>query len=146
MPDSAVLPCLHGCPISSKGIPCSTLLPHILLGHLPAVKSHPCPGFSLQSLCPSFQPLCVLGDLHPCLQYVGLQYRLSMCGSHSIQTITDQLLHFLVLSNASPLSQTIALMWGILPPLQFLHSPEAGPVHTFSYSFSLPSFILLSFA
>ena len=78
MPDSAVLPCLHGCPISSKGIPCSNLLPHILLGHLPAVKSHPCPGFSLQSLCTSFQPLCVLGDLHPCLQYVGLQYRLSM--------------------------------------------------------------------
>ena len=78
MPDSAVLPCLHGCPVSSKGISCSNLLPHIPLGHLPAVKGHPGPGISLQSLCSSFQPLCVLGDLHPCLQYVGLQYRLSM--------------------------------------------------------------------
>lgn len=69
-----------------------------------------------------------------------------LCGSHTIQTITDQLLHSLLLSNASPLSQTIALVWGISLLLQFLHSPEAGPVCTFSCSFPLPSFILLSFA
>ena len=145
MPDSAVLPCLHGCPVSSKGIPCSNLLPHIPLGHLPAVKGHPGPGISLQSLCSSFQPLCVLGDLHPCLQYVGLQYRLSMWFS----LYSDH--HRSAASLPSPFkclpsvpnyySDVGNLTPASVPPLPRGRSSPYILLH-----FSLPSFILLSFA
>ena len=90
----------------SKGIRHHDLLPHVLLGCLPTVNSNPHPGIALQSLCSSSQPLCVSGDLGPWPGYMGLQQGLS--GSHSIQTVTDQLLHSPTASNTSPVSQTIA--------------------------------------
>ena len=49
-----------------------------LLGHLPAVNSRPHPGIALQSLCSSPQPLQFLGDLHPCVGYVGPRQGLSV--------------------------------------------------------------------
>ena len=51
------------------------LLPQVLLGTLPTVKSRPCPRIVLQSLCSSPLPLHFLRDLHPCLGYVWLWQR-----------------------------------------------------------------------
>ena len=56
-----------------------------------------------------------------------------------IQTVPDQLLHAPTASNAPPLSQTVALMWGSDP----CFSTPTSPVQIQSYSLScfLPSFI-----
>ena len=64
-----------------------------------------------------------------------------LCASHSIQIVTDQLLHSLIASNASPLSQTI-------PPMEGSHlyfSSSTPQSHSLSFAVVLPSFILLSF-
>ena len=42
-----------------------------------------------------------------------------LCGSHSIQTVTDQLLYSPTVSNASPLSQTVTPIWGSDPCFGF---------------------------
>ena len=66
--------------LSSTGISHQNLLPHTPLIHLSAVNSSPHPGIASQSLNSSFQPLRLLGQLHPCLGYVCLvliPYRLS---------------------------------------------------------------------
>ena len=47
--------------LSSTGISHHNLLPHICLSTL---NSSPSPGIAPQSLNPSFQPLCLPGDLH----------------------------------------------------------------------------------
>ena len=145
VPDSAVLLCLHGCPISSKGMPCSNLLPHIPLGHLPAVKSHPRPGVSLQPLCLCFQSRCVWGALHPCLGYVGLWYRLSVWFSH----YSDY--HRLVASLPSPFkclpsSPNYCSDMGNLTPASVPPLPRGRSSLYILVFFFPPSFILLSFA
>ena len=125
--DSAVWPCLRGflAFLQRHSLPGSP--PLCPLGH---VNSSPHPAF--QSLCS--QPLNVSGDLSPCLGYVGLRH--GLCGSHSIQSVTDQLLHSLTVSNASPLSQTLSLMWASCPCFSFptpryRSSPAHSPLFLF---------------
>lgn len=50
-----------------------------------------------------------------------------LCGSHSIQTITGQLLHSPTASDAYALSQTLALLWGS-HPASVPPPPGEGPV------------------
>ena len=53
-----------------------------------------------------------------------------LCGSHFIQTITDQLLYSPTASNASPLSHTTALMWevaSVTPYPRYWSSPTHSP-------------------
>ena len=68
--------------LSSTAISHHNLLPHFPSLHVSTVNSSPHPGIAPQSLNSSFQPLCLLGDLHPCLGYVWLWQGLS--NSHSI--------------------------------------------------------------
>ena len=56
--------------LSSMGISYHNLLPHISLICLSTVNTSP--GIAPQSLKSSFQPLCLLGDLPPCLGYAWL--------------------------------------------------------------------------
>ena len=135
--DSAVWPCLRGflAFLQRHSLPRSP--PLCPLGH---VNSSPHPAF--QSLCSSSQPLNVSGDLSPWPGYVGLRH--GLCGSHSIQSVTDQLLHSLTVSDASPLSQTISPMCTSCPCFRF-PNPQVQ-IQSRSFSLSLPSFILPSFA
>ena len=60
------------------------------------------------------------------------EVRNCLCGSHPIQTVTDELLHSPTASNAYFLSQTIVLMWesapaSVPPPLWCLFSPTHFP-------------------
>ena len=72
-----------------------------------------------------------------------------LCGSHFIQIATDQLLHSPTASNASPLSEAIAPMWGFE---SCFSSPTvwytSSPAHSLLFPLILPSFawvqILLS--
>ena len=91
MHDSVALPCFHSCPafLHRHSPPQSS--PQIPSIRLSAVNSSTFPGISPQSLNSSFQPLCLSGDLHPCLGYVWLWQGLS--DSHSIEAATDQLFH-----------------------------------------------------
>ena len=68
--------------LSATGISHHNLFPRIPSICLSTVNSSPCPGIATQSLNSSFQPLCLLGNLHPCLGYVWLWQGLS--NSHSI--------------------------------------------------------------
>ena len=67
-----------------------------------------------------------------------------LCGSHSIQTVIDQLLHSPTASNAFHLSQTVALMWGSDPCFNSF-TPWIRVQSCSLSSFSLPSFILPRF-
>ena len=61
--------------------------------HLPAANSSACPRLALQYPRSSFQALCTPVYMCSSPGYVQfMAYRLS-CGSHSNQTVTDQLLH-----------------------------------------------------
>ena len=64
-----------------------------------------------------------------------------LCDSHSIQTVTDQLLHSEAPSNASPLSQTFALVWGSDPCFSS-PTPRYTSSPTHSLFFHHPSFVL----
>ena len=70
--DSAVLPCFHGCLVSSTGISHHNLLPAIPPIHLAAFDSSPHPGIAPQSLNSSTQPLHLPGDLCPSPEIVWL--------------------------------------------------------------------------
>ena len=96
--------------LSSTIISHHSLLPHVPSISLFTVNSSPCTGIVPQSLHSSSQPLSLLGDLHPGPGYVWLWQGLS--DSLSIYVATDQLLSA---SNVSPLTQTIAWMWGSDP-------------------------------
>ena len=63
-----------------------------------------------------------------------------------IKTVRDQLLHFLTASNASPLSQLIALMCGFCPCFSFPILRVQVWSCLLSFSFFLSSFFLLNFA
>ena len=65
--------------------------------------------------------------------------------SHFTQTVTEQLLHSSTTSNASPLFQTVALMWGSDSCFSF-PTPQVQ-IQSFSLSSVFPpSFVLPSFA
>ena len=98
---------------SSTGISHHNLFPHIPSGCLPTVNIRPSPGIAPQSLPSSSQPLCLLGDLHPCLGYVWLQQGLSVWFSFHLGCC--QSAASLLASNVSPLTQIIAPMWEFDP-------------------------------
>ena len=126
--DSAVQSCFHGCWLSStEEISHRNLLPHIPSTHLSVVISSPRPGIAPQSLNTSSQLL------HPHPGCVWLQQGLSHSHSISCHRSAVSLSAF----NVSPLTQTIALLWGSDPC--FWSSPTNPPV------FPPCSFILLSF-
>ena len=62
-----------------------------------------------------------------------------LCDSHSIHTVTDQLLHSPVASNVSLLSQTVAQMWG--SDLCFSSSSPQGQIQSYSLSSFSPYFL-----
>ena len=127
--------------LSSTGISHHNLLPHIPLIHLSSVNSSPCPEIAPQSLNPSSQPLHLPEDLRPCPGYVWLQQGQSY--SHSIYCHRSAV--SLLALNVSPLTQTIAPMWGL--PLCFSSSTCQGQVQSYWHSYFFPpsSFILPSF-
>ena len=73
----------------------------------------------LSSIPKSQLPATVLsrGLMSLSIVYMAMAY--CLCDSHSIQSVTDQLLHSPTASNAS-LSQTAAPMWGSDPCFSFL--------------------------
>ena len=113
--DSAVLFASMTAWLSSTGISHHSLLPHIPSICLSTVNSSPHPGIAPQSPKSSFQPLHLPGDLHPCLEYVWLWEGLSdspCLGCHRSAVSPSAL-------NVSPLTQTIALLWGLDPCFRF---------------------------
>ena len=107
--------------LSATGISHHDLLLHIPLIHLFAVNSSPHPGIAPQSLNSNSLPLHLPGGQRSCPGYVWLW-----------QGLSDSLFHLdchrsavsLSALNISPLTQTIAPMWGS----EFSHLPRAGPV------------------
>ena len=127
--------------LSFTGISHHSLLPNIPLIHLSSVNSSPCPGITPQYLNSSSQPLRFPGELCPYLGCVCLQQELSdfsfHLGCHSSALSLSAL-------NFSPLTQTIALMWGLdscfsSPPTKGRSCPTNTAVFPPS-SFVLPSF------
>ena len=141
--DSAVLPCLLGCLafLQRHSLPPSP--PSHPLGPFPSCQQqNSALGLLSNPYTPA--PSCHTGDCVPVQGRSGCG-KDCLCGSHPIQTVTYQLLHSLTASTVSPLSQTIAPMWGSDP---CFNSPTLQvQVQSCSLSsFSLTSFILLSFA
>ena len=108
--------------LSSTGISHHSFLPHIPSIHLSTVSSSPHPGIAPQSLNSSSWPLPLPGHPCSCLAYVWLQQGQS--DSHSIYCHRSAV--SLLALNVSPLTQTVALMWG--SDLCFSHLLRAGPV------------------
>ena len=117
------------------------LFPHIPLDCLPAVNSRPLPGTALQPLCSSSQPSHIPGYLCPCLGYLGCGTD-CLCGLSLHSDCPRWAAALSKGSNASPLPQTIALIWG-------LHSHFSSPtpwlqVQSCSLFLFLPSFLYLT--
>ena len=93
MHDSAVLSCLHGCLVFLHKHFYHSILPHNILpsGHLASVSSRSCPGIAIQSLCSSSQLLCLLEAWVLVHSMDGCSKNF-LCDSHSVYTVTDQLL------------------------------------------------------
>ena len=125
--------------LSSTDISHNNLLPHIPLGHLPAVNSSSCPGIAPQSLRYSSQPLCLLGDLSLCPGYIWLWQELLILIVFRLPQISCFTLSLKYFSSDSDSCPDV----GIGPLLQFPHPPRAGPVLVpllFLPHFTLPSF------
>ena len=131
--------------LSSTGFSHHSLLPHIPSIHLSAVNSSP-HLIAPQSLNSSSWPLHSPGDLLPCLGNVWLQQGLSDSHSTGVNENRHRSAVSLPALDVSPLTQTVALMWGSDPcfssPKRQGHtsSPTNTPVYPPS------SFLLLSFA
>ena len=80
-----------------------------------------------QSLYSSFPPLCLLGDPHSCLGYIWLWQGLSVWFSFHSDCHRSAASLFNSLK-CSPLSQTVAPMWGSDPCFSFLTHPGPNPV------------------
>ena len=108
--------------LSSTGISHHSLLLHIPLIHLSAINNSLCPGIAAQFLNSSFQPLHLLGDLHPIPGHVRLQQWLSVILFRlpQISCFTCSLKCF------SPDSDNCPDV-GIRLLLQFPNLPRAGP-------------------
>ena len=123
--------CLASMAACKQAFPTKNLLPHIPLTHISTVNSSPRPGIAPQSLSSSSKPLCLPGKLRPCLGYVWLR-----------QGLSDSLLHLschrsavsLSALNVSPLTQTIAPMWGSDPC--FSSPTLGGQVQSYEQSLS----------
>ena len=132
MHDSAISPCFHGF---------YNLLPHIPLMHLTAVNISPHPGIGPQSLNSSSLPPHLPGDLHHCPGYAWLQQGLSIL----IPFRLPQTSYFTSALNVSPLTSTIALMWG--SDSCFSSPTHRRQVQSYYHScFPPTSFVLLNFA
>ena len=98
--------------LSSKGILWNSFFPHVHLDHLPTVNSSPhCPEIVFNPYTPAPSHHMYQGNLCPCPGYVGWWYWLFVWFS-LLSDCHKKLLHSPTVSNASPGSQTIALMWG----------------------------------
>ena len=117
--------------LSSTGISHHSLLPHIPSICLSKVNSSPRPGIAPQSLNYSSQPLCLPGDLCPCPGYVWLQQGLSDSHFTKWKSCHRSAVSLSAL-NVSPLTQTIAPIWGWDPCLS---SPiHQGQVQSYKHS------------
>ena len=126
---------------SSTGISHHSPLPHIPSIHLSAVNSSPCPGIAPQPLNSSSQPLPSRGSM--------TLSRVCMAAARTVWFSFHLGCHISVVSlsalNVSPLTQTIAPMWGSDPCFSSptcwgWSSPTNTPVFPPS-SFILPSFV-----
>ena len=122
--------------LSSTGISHHNLLPHIPSIRLSTVNSSPRTRIAPQSLNSSSQLLRLPEDQRSCPVYVWLWQGLSdpfhlSCHRSAVS---------LSALNASPLTQTIARMWGLE---SCLSSPTSSPTNT--PVFPPSSFVLLSF-
>ena len=100
--DSAVWPCLHGCPAFLQGHSHGDHLLHIPSGHLQQSPAALTLGLLFNPNGPAPSD-CTYGGT---LSWTGRA--VVLC---SIQNVTDQLIHSPTASNASSLSQTIAPVW-----------------------------------
>ena len=124
MHDSAVSPCFHGClAFLHRHFPPQSL-PSQPLNLSLCIQQQPSPWDCSQSLDSSSQPLCLLEDLHPCPGY-------TCCGKDCLMLIPFGC-HRSAISlsalNVSPLTQTIAPMWGLDPCFSSPHLLRGGPV------------------
>ena len=97
--------------VSSTGISHHDLLPHIPSIHLSTVNSSPHPGIAPQILNSSFQPLSLPGDQHlsgVCLAVARIILFSFHLGCHRSAVSLSAL-------SVSPLTQTVAPMWGSDP-------------------------------
>ena len=113
--DSAIQPCFHGClAFLRRNFPPQSLL-HIPLIHLSTINSSPRAGIAPQSLNSSH---CAVQGM-----YGFGKDRLIL-----IPLRLPQISCFPSTFNVSPLTQTIARMWGSEPCFSSPHPPRAGPV------------------
>ena len=124
MHDSAVSPCFHGCLISSTGIS-----HHNLLSHIPSQSLHSqqqrlpwdcstIPNLQLPAVAPSRRLAFLSGKCMAAARTVWFSFHL---GFHRSAVSLSAL-------NVSPLTQTIAPVWGSEPCFSFPHPPRTGPV------------------
>ena len=109
--------------LSSTGISHHNLLPHIPLICLSTDNSSPHPGIAPQSLNSSSQPLCLAGDLHPCLGYEQLQQELILI-PFRLPQISCFTLSLKCFSSDSDSCSNV----GIGPLLQFSHLLRGSPI------------------
>ena len=127
--------------LSSTVISHHSLLPHIPSVHLSSVNNSPHLGIAPQSLSSSSQLLHLLGDLLPCLGYIGLWQGLLILIAFRLSQISCFTLSLKYFSSDSENCPDVE----IRNLLQFPHPPRAGPVlvpllFPPSISFILPSF------
>lgn len=130
--------------LSSKDIPCHTLLLLIFSGHLPMVNSSACPGIDVQSLFSISQSPCILVDVHPHLGCVGPWHRLSVSfllhsDGYRSPSLSNSLKCFPSVPASCPDVDISTLV-------QLPNPPGTDWSCSLSSSVSLPSFILPSFA
>ena len=123
--DSAVSPCFHGCPtfLHRHFPPPSPPLHPLDLSLCSQQQPSPwdrstIPNLQLPATAPSGGPAALSGVCVAAARTVRFSFHL---GCHRSTVLLSAL-------NVSPLTQTIAPMWGLDPLLQFLHPLRAGPV------------------
>jgi len=125
MHDSAVSPCFHGClAFLHRHFPPRSLLSHPLDQSLHSQQQpspwdcSTIPKLQLPAPAPSRRPAFLSGECMAVAKTVWFSFYL---GCHRSAVSLSAL-------NVSPLTQTIARMWGSGPLLQFLHTLRAGPI------------------
>ena len=119
--------------LSSTGISHQNVHPHVSLLHLQVVNSSPCSEIALQSLYSSSQLLHLLGDLRPCL---GVHMAVARIVWFSFHLCCHRSAASFSVSNVSPLTQTIALSWGLDPYFSSSTHRGQGVVSRQSYQHS----------
>ena len=126
--------------LSSTGISHHSLLPHISSICLSPVNSSPYPGIAPECLNSCSLPLCLPGDLCPCIYDHGKNCLI--LSPFRLPQISCFPLSLKCFSSDSDNCPGV----GMGPLLQFRHPPRAGPVLLTLPFFPPSSFILLSFA